>query len=184
MVSSLCSQPPFSVRVQKQPLMRGLDHRTFHFMLSFPRIASIVFALGLSWASTNAFAADAAPIIISATDQMKFDTTDITGKVGEKLTIHLINDGSMPKEAMAHNIVVLKPGTDETAFVASANKHAENGYLPGDDQAEHMIIHTKLLGPGDEDTISFTPLAPGVYAYVCTFPGHAAAGMRGQITVQ
>ena len=47
-----------------------------------------------------------------------------------------------------------------------------------------MLIHTKLLGPGEEDTISFTPLAPGVYEYVCTFPGHTAAGMRGQITVK
>ena len=152
-------------------------------MLSFRPFAAVAFALALSLVNSPAQAADDAPITISATDQMKFDTTDITGKVGRKLTVQLTNDGSMPKTAMAHNLVILKPGTDVAAFVASASKYAENDYLPGDDQANRMLIHTKLLGPGDEDTISFTPLAPGVYEYVCTFPGHAAAGMRGQITV-
>ena len=85
---------------------------------------------------------------------------------------------------MAHNIVILKPGTDAEAFVAAASKRAGDDYLPNDDQASHLIVHTKLLGPGEEDTISFTPTAPGVYEYVCTFPGHLAAGMRGKITVQ
>ncbi len=115
---------------------------------------------------------------------MKFDTTDIAAKVGQKLTIHLTNDGSMPKAAMAHNIVVLKPGTDVAAFVAAAGQHAADDYLPDGAQADHMLIHTKLLGPGEEDTITFTPLVPGVYEYICTYPGHAAAGMRGQITVK
>jgi uncharacterized cupredoxin-like copper-binding protein len=31
---------------------------------------------------------------------------------------------------------------------------------------------------------AFTIDAPGTYAYVCTVPGHAAAGMRGTITAQ
>ena len=115
---------------------------------------------------------------------MKFVTTDIAAKVGQKLTIHLTNDGSMPKAEMAHNLVVLKPGTDVDLFLAAAKKHAADDFLPDGEQADRMIIHTKLLGPGEEDTISFTPLAPGVYEYVCTFPDHAAAGMRGQITVK
>ena len=92
----------------------------------------------------------------------------------------------MPKIAMAHNIVVLKPGTDVAAFVAaaSAGQRASSGYLPDGEQATYIIAHTKLLGPGEGDTISFTPGAPGVYEYVCTFPGHTASGMRGKITVQ
>ena len=124
------------------------------------------------------------PIAISANDQMKFDTTDIAGKVGQKLTIVLTNDGSLPKAAMAHNIVILQPGTDVTAFIVAASKRAADNYIPGDDQASHMIVHTKLLGPGEDDTISFTPGAPGVYEYICTFPAHAMAGMRGKITVE
>ena len=147
------------------------------------RIAGVAFVFVLSLVPVQSRAGDA-PIAISASDQMKFDTTDITAKVGQQLTIVLTNDGSMAKAAMAHNIVILKPGTDVMAFVASASKREADGYLPGDDQASHILVHTKMLGPGEEDTISFTPKAPGVYAYVCTFPGHTAAGMRGTITVQ
>ena len=151
----------------------------------FPhRLAASAAALVLASVPVCARAAGEQPIDVSATDQMKFVTTDIAGKVGQKLTIHLTNDGSMPKATMAHNVVVLKPGTDVEAFVAAAGKRAADDYLPDGEQAGHMLIHTKLLGPGEEDTISFTPLAPGVYEYVCTFPGHAAAGMRGQITVK
>ena len=146
--------------------------------------ATLLCAAALLLVVTVVHAAGNDPINISATDQMKFDTTDITAKVGEKVTILLTNDGSLPKTAMAHNIVVLKPGTDVMAFVASASKHAAGDYLPDDAQAANMIAHTKLLGPGEDDTISFTPTVPGVYEYVCTFPAHAAAGMRGKITVQ
>jgi len=125
-------------------------------------------------------------VTISANDQMKFDTTDITGKVGQKITIMLSNDGSLPKGAMAHNVVILKPGTDVAAFIAAASDGARKAadYLPDGEQAGHIIVHTKLLGPGEEDTITFTPPAAGVYEYVCTFPGHTAAGMRGKIVVQ
>jgi nitrite reductase (NO-forming) len=31
---------------------------------------------------------------------------------------------------------------------------------------------------------TFTIDTPGTYAYVCTVPGHAAAGMRGTLTAQ
>ena len=148
------------------------------------RIATVVFALALSSVPVCARAAGDAPVAISANDQMKFDVTDITGKVGQKLTISLTNDGSLPKLVMAHNIVILKPGTDASAFVASASKRAADSYIPNDDQAACILVHTRLLGPGEDDTISFTPTAPGVYEYVCTFPGHMLAGMRGKITVQ
>ena len=152
-------------------------------MPSLPKTVLALLAV-LSLASMTSRAAGDEPIAISANDQMKFDVTDIPGKVGEPISIRLTNDGSLPKVAMAHNICILRPGTDAAAFVAAAGKRAADGYLPDGDQAGHLIVHTQLLGPGDEDTIAFTPLKPGVYEYVCTFPGHMAAGMRGKITVQ
>ena len=146
--------------------------------------ASVLCAGALLFHPNLSRAAGDAPTAISATDQMKFDTTDIPAKVGQTVTITLTNDGSLPKTAMAHNIVILKPGTDALAFAASASKRAADEYIPNDAQAANMIVHTKMLGPGEEDTISFTPAAPGVYEYICTFPAHAAAGMRGKITVK
>ncbi len=154
-------------------------------MFSLPRLLTVLLvASSLAFLLAPARAAGDEPIDISATDQMKFDVTDISGKVGQKLTIMLTNDGSLPKAAMAHNLCILKPGTDVMTFVGAASKRAVDDYVPNDEQAANLIVHTKLLGPGEDDTISFTPTAAGVYEYVCTFPAHAAAGMRGKITVK
>ena len=149
-------------------------------------LAAVVLAGFFAFVPVGVRAAGDQNVSVSANDQMKFDTTDISATVGQTVVLTLTNDGSLPKAAMAHNIVVLKPGTDVDAFIqsASAAPHAASGYLPDDAQADRIVAHTKLLGPGEEDTITFTPPAAGVYEYVCTFPGHTAAGMRGKITVQ
>ena len=122
-------------------------------------------------------------IAVSASDQMKYDVTDITAKVGQPVVITLSNDGSMPKIAMAHNLVILTLGTDWKAFDAEAAKAAATDYIPAT-MADKILAHTKLLGPGDTSTVAYTFKAPGVYDYICTFPAHAATGMHGQITVK
>jgi len=42
---------------------------------------------------------------------------------------------------------------------------------------------TKMLSPGQSDTLRVTVVRKGSYEYLCTVPGHAAAGMRGLIKV-
>ena len=128
-------------------------------------------------------AAEPKKVEISATDQMKYDVTDIDAKVGQPVTITLTNSGSLPKAAMAHDLVILRPGTDPAAYVKAASTHAAEDYLPPE-MADRVFRATKLLGPGESDTITFTPKAAGTYDYVCTFPAHYAAGMHGTITVQ
>ncbi len=150
----------------------------------FKRFAAVATgALVLTLLPTLARAIDPKKVEISATDQMKYDTTDLTVKVGQPLTITLTNSGSLPKAAMAHDLVVLRPGTDAAAYVLAASTHADENYLPSDQSAK-VLRATKLLGPGETDTITFTPKVAGTYEYVCTFPAHYAAGMKGTITVE
>lgn len=140
-------------------------------------------AVALSSLLSPAHAADPKKVDIEATDQMKYDVTDITVKVGQPLTITLTNSGSLPKVAMAHDLVVLRPGTDAASYATASAKHAAENYL-APEMADRVLRATKLLGPGESDTISFTPKAAGTYDYVCTFPAHYAAGMHGTITVE
>ncbi len=42
---------------------------------------------------------------------------------------------------------------------------------------------TKLLQGGQSQTITVTLSATGTYEFLCTFPGHAAAGMKGLIGI-
>ena len=49
----------------------------------------------------------------------------------------------------------------------------------------NVIKATKLLGPNETDTVTFTaPQVPGQYLYVCSFPGHYTQGTKGFMTVK
>ena len=126
---------------------------------------------------------DEKKVLIHATDQMKYDVVTIDATAGQKVTVTLTNIGTVPKVAMAHNFVLLKAGTDVSAFAMAAMTHQDAGYMPPE-MADKVIAASKMLGPGESDTVSFIAPAAGVYDYICTFPGHALAGMRGTLTVK
>jgi azurin len=119
---------------------------------------------------------------ITSNDQMRFSAGRINVKAGQAITIELKNEGKLPKEAMGHNLVVLKPGLDPMSFAMKAVAAKATDYIPAD-AGDQIIAHTKLLGPGESDTIKFDAPAPGTYPFVCTFPGHAAI-MNGVLVVE
>src|SRR5690606_11022046 len=132
--------------------------------------------------STSPAASEPAVFTVEGNDQLKFDKTSFTAKAGQEIQITLKNVGELPKESMGHNIVVLAPGTDLAAFGGEAFKAKDADYIPAT-YASSIIAHTKLLGPGESDTITFTIDEAGEYEFVCSFPGHWGT-MRGTITVQ
>lgn len=144
---------------------------------------------GCGKSETPAAAPAAAPaadgartVAITADDAMKFSVTEIRAEPGEKLRISLKNLGRMPRQAMAHNWVLLvaMPDADVLALAQGAAARMPE-YLPA--EAAKVLAHTRLLGPNETDTIELTaPAAPGEYPFVCTFPGHAAL-MRGKLLV-
>jgi len=145
-------------------------------------IIFLTFVAAIS-AAPSLRADDGRKVQIQANDQMKFDVTTIDATVGQKITVTLTNTGKLPKEAMAHNLVFLKAGTDVSAFAMAAMTHQAQGYMPPD-QADKVIVASKLLGPGESDTVCFTATSAGTYDFICTFPGHALAGMRGTLIVK
>lgn len=120
---------------------------------------------------------------ITANDQMKFSVASIEAKPGEQLKVVLKNIGTLPKEAMGHNWVLLKKGMDPVAFGAAAAGARATDYVP-ENQKANVIAHTKLLGPKQEDAVTFAvPSEPGDYPFLCSFPGHFAL-MKGVLTVK
>ncbi len=126
---------------------------------------------------------DEKKVLIHATDQMKYDVVSIDATAGQKVTVTLTNSGSLPKVAMAHNFVLLKAGTNVSTFAMAAMTHQDTGYMPPN-MAGQVIVASKLVGPGESDTVTFIAPAAGTYDYICTFPGHALAGMRGTLNVK
>ena len=141
-------------------------------------------------AQAAAPAAPAAPaakgriIDIDATEAMKFSVTQIQAKPGETITVRLKILGKMPKGAMDHNFVLLKEGVNATTFANEAVMAAATGYVPAARKGD--VIAASPLGFGGQ-TVEVTFKAPtkaGAYTYLCSFPGHFLAGMRGTLTVK
>jgi azurin len=121
---------------------------------------------------------------IVGTDQMKYDVTNITAKRNEQLRVRLTIKGTMPKIAMAHNWVLLKLGTNQVKFIAAGAQSRETDFIPAE-MKDQVIAKTALAGAGETVDVTFqVPGAAGKYPYVCTFPGHFQAGMRGDLVVQ
>jgi azurin len=129
-------------------------------------------------------AAAARTIVIEANDAMKFSVTQIQAKPGERLKVSLKIVGKMPKLAMGHNFVLLKEGVDPAAFANDAVMAGATDYIPAKRKAD-IITATKLGGGGETVETEFdVPTKPGTYTFICSFPGHFAAGMRGTLVVK
>ena len=110
--------------------------------------------------------------------QLRFDQTRIPAKPSQKIQLTLSNP-----DKMAHNLVVVQPGTDKAvakAAVALGAEGFEKGWLP---DHPDIIAATKMLNENEEDTIEITIKTRGKYPFICTFPGHENT-MLGVIVVK
>ena len=149
----------------------------FRFLLALAAAAVITSVTAAAGAS------NARTVAIGAGDDMTFSVTEIRAKRGERLRLVLSSSGTMPKMVMAHNVVVLAQGTDVTAFANASAMARANAYV-APAFATQVIAATPLAGNGETVEVTFdVPNAPGRYEYVCSFPGHFLAGMRGVILV-
>lgn len=128
----------------------------------------------------------AAPRVVTlgATETMKFEPATIQAKAGERLRVVLKPTGTMPKIAMAHNFVILKPGASIDKFVMMAGMARDHGYLPPQ-LKDQVLVATEMIGANQVSKVTFTaPAKPGTYTYFCTFPAHYAGGMKGTLVVK
>jgi azurin len=123
-------------------------------------------------------------IDITGGDDMKFNVTTIRARAGEPLRLRFVSKGTMPKVAMAHNVVVLKAGTDVAAFINDGLPFRATDFI-APTMKDAVIAKTPLAGPGETVQVFFTaPAKPGRYPFVCTFAGHYQLGMKGTLIVR
>ncbi len=102
--------------------------------------------------------------------RMIYDKEMIVVEAGKPVEFRFSNTDSMP-----HNFAVTVPGAlAEVGELAEATGRDADAiarhYIP---KSNKILVSSKLLQPGDEEAISFeAPTQPGVYPYVCTYPGH------------
>lgn len=145
------------------------------------RLLLTLFAIFTFVLTTPLAAQDTVEITVESNDQMQFNTNEIKVKAGQTVVLTLKHVGKLPKAAMGHNWVLLTQGTDINKFGAAASKFADNEYIPED--TDEVIVHTKLIGGGQETIIEFTAPEAGTYDFICSFPGHYAL-MKGKFIVE
>ena len=128
---------------------------------------------------------DGRPIEITGNDTMKFSVTEIVAKPGEKLSVTLVDTGTTPKFSMGHNWLLLAAGVDIQPFLVASAEAVTTDYVPRATHGDKILAATKLLGPKERDTVTFSaPTAAGRYEFLCSVPGHYQVGMRGVLIVQ
>ncbi len=136
--------------------------------------------------STLIFSAHAenAKIEITGNDQMQYNIKLFEVTAGQKVVLSFKHIGQLPALAMGHNLVILKTGTVVPTFATKCAPAKDTGYIPQDEESKkEMVAHTKMLGGGESDEITFTAPAPGDYPFICSFPGHFAI-MQGVMKVK
>ena len=150
------------------------------------KIRTSVLVAALLAAFTAAFAASVPEktVLITAGDNMRFSVTTITVAPGQSVHVQLHNTGTLPKEVMGHNWILLALDQSPDEYAKAALGAKADNYEPKALQGQ-VLAEIALLGPGRIDEVTFTaPMKPGKYPYLCSFPAHFAAGMRGVLVVE
>jgi azurin len=117
-----------------------------------------------------------------AVNPMAFNTKELKVKAGQPIKLTFDNNAAVP---LPHNVVIGQAGAKD-ALMAAAMKIATDpqgmakGYIPEDPV---VLAHTKLVQPGQKETIEFSLPSPGDYPYICAFPGHSIM-MNGVIKAE
>ena len=82
---------------------------------------------------------------------------------------------------LQHNLLVVKPGSEQAVASAAIQAGNDKGWVPVGDA--NVIAHTKLISAGESDSFTFVAPAAGDYPYLCTFPGHSMV-MKGVMHVK
>ncbi len=102
--------------------------------------------------------------------RMAYDNELIVVKAGKPIEIIFENSDMMP-----HNLVITKPGRMaaigmQAEAEATQPEAIKNDYVP---KSSDILLSSHLMQPGHSQHLTFdVPTEPGVYPYVCTYPGH------------
>ena len=117
--------------------------------------------------------------ISTAGEALQFAPAALNATAGQQVKVTFKNGSAAQK----HNWVLVKGSDADAQKVDDAGATAGEaaGYIPTD---PNIVSSIKLLNGGETGTASFAAPSAGNYVFLCTFPGHYVAGMKGTLTVK
>jgi uncharacterized cupredoxin-like copper-binding protein len=124
---------------------------------------------------TNTGGSSPASLEVSAdpSGQLKFQPEMLNATAGQPISVSFKNPAPLQ-----HNWVLVTPGQEQAVADAAAGKGGDATGVTG------VIALTPMLNANGEETREVPSQEAGTYTYICTVPGHYAAGMRGTLTVK
>ena len=119
---------------------------------------------------------------------MQFSVKEFEVKAGEQIELEFKNEGTLPKIAMGHNIVILKEGVSAIAFGGKALQAGANATNALPDAVKgDVIAYSQLLGPGESEIVKFkAPAKPwdsSIRMHIPRSLRNDARGNGGEITL-
>ncbi len=117
-------------------------------------------------------------------EQIRYTVDKFEVKAGQPVKLVFTNPDATP-----HNLAIVEPGTVEEIGMAANElakdpKEMAKGQFIPKSKANKILHHTKMLAPDTVEVLRFkAPKSPGVYPYMCTFPGHWII-MKGEMIVK
>ena len=103
-------------------------------------------------------------------ERMIYDKEMIVVQAGKPVEFRFSNTDNMP-----HNFAIVQPGAlEEIGLLAEATARdadaKDRHFVP---KSAKVLVSSRLIEPGQSQALSYeVPNQPGVYPYVCTYPGH------------
>lgn len=120
--------------------------------------------------------------LLPAPMALAFAKTELTAPADTVVTLNFNNQNDL---GVQHNWVLVDGGAPVADAVnAAASTNAADLFAPPVG-TPGGLAWTAMLNVGETGSVTFrTPTNPGTYLYICTFPGHYAAGMLGNFIVE
>lgn len=157
--------------------------------MSPARLAALFLASVQLWAVASAAAAPRRGVVtrtihvkLSTTgDEVMFDQQRIDLPLAKTIRLRYKNDAPLDSQ-ISHNVAIIRP--ERVAAVMAILQEHDYDLASVKGSADILAI-TKVLNPGQEDVINFSPPSAGDYVYICLMPGHGdMLGMRGVLAIK
>jgi uncharacterized cupredoxin-like copper-binding protein len=113
--------------------------------------------------------------VLADAAQFKFQQTSLEAPAGKPIQVEFTNPA---EAAQPHTWVLVKPGDEEKVDQAAQASGGDARNTLG------TIKASGVVSPGSHETVDVGSLDAGTYSYICTYPGHLAAGMKGTLIVK
>jgi azurin len=119
---------------------------------------------------------------LSTTGQeVMFDQQRLDLPFAKTIRLKYKNDAPLDSQ-ISHNVAIIRPERVAAVMAILQEHDYDLGSVRG---SADILALSRVLNPGEEDTVEFSPPAPGEYVYICLMPGHGdMLGMRGVLALK